>query len=101
MEQTHIVWAFYLSNGSIERRYCTKNELRIEKQARKAYPFEKWHSKIKILKVVREKKEKKTEICPKNPYAHHLKPQWHYNFNMCPIVTEPKQKCDFCGEKLQ
>jgi len=78
-------WAFYLSNGSIERRKALRSAT--EKDVRKQFPFESWYPhKIKIVKLVRCEEEKEKDICPKNRHTHHL--------------TEYRRECDFCGEIL-
>ena len=78
------VWAFYLSNGSIERRkvlrHCT------QKQVRALFPFERWH-KVKVLKLVHVEEENQSDICPKNNHAHHL--------------AELSRLCVFCGKVIE
>jgi len=83
--ETRTEWAFYLSNGSIERRLC---DAATPQEANARFPFEKWYQKqgtwgvhsttptngIKVLKTVQAGKEDRKEICPENPHAHHLGP---------------------------
>ena len=76
-------WAFYLNNGSIERR---KSRLARKPDVKRQFPFEKWYPKLKVVKLVHAEEENQKEICPKNPHAHHL--------------TEHRRVCVFCGDVI-
>lgn len=55
-------WAFYLSNGSIERRTGKKSQ----------FEFEKFHEGIKVLKAVPTTLEMEMDMCPLDHKRHHL-----------------------------
>ncbi len=65
------VWAFYLTNGNIERR-----KLKGEKcEAQLAYTLDHYNNmdmRTKVLQVVRKSQEKDQHICPKNADMHHF-----------------------------
>jgi hypothetical protein len=85
----HKIWAFYIKNGSIERRYRVKPNprgpgkavLSTKDEIEAAYPFNDWYGHGTVLKVIPKVKENKAEICPKNVHHHHLLPG----------------NCPFCG----
>jgi len=74
------IWAFYIKNGSIERRIRIKPNpkgpgkeiLSTEEEIRATYPFDSWYGRGTVLKVIPKVKEKKEEICPGNAHHHHL-----------------------------
>ncbi len=78
----HKIWAFYINNGSIERRQVLlPNSLGLaraiassEEEVRARFPFDSWYGQGTILKVVPKVKEKKGEICNSNAHHHHLLP---------------------------
>ena len=78
----HKIWAFYIKNGSIERRIRIKPNskgpgkviLSTEDEIKAAYPFDSWWGRGTVLKVVPKVEERKSEICPKNAHHHHLLP---------------------------